>query len=258
MTNSKIQSYTPRTHSRIKNNSETPFVLLVLTKSNESENIRNEFPVRVLRYLAKRAMATDDSTCKDIIKSRNLPLPEEPILFLKPSTSLIQEGQNIIIPKTFNKVAHEVELACVIAKRCKNVSKASAMQFVGGYCLALDMTAQCHLQIARSKGMPWALGKGFDTSTPVSRLFTPDEVSDPHKLKLWLKVNGNIRQRGNTADMIFKIPDIIEYASKHMTLEPFDVILTGTPGGADPVAPGDIIECGMGDLVEMKFNVVAE
>ncbi|XP_037892454.1 acylpyruvase FAHD1, mitochondrial [Glossina fuscipes] len=108
---------------------------------------------------------------RDIIKSRKLPIPEEPILFLKPSTSLIQEGQNIIIPKVFSKVAHEVELACVIGRRCRNVSKGSAMQFVGGYCLALDMTAQCSLQVARSKGMPWSLGKGFDTSTSVSRSF---------------------------------------------------------------------------------------
>ncbi|KAI9579954.1 acylpyruvase FAHD1, mitochondrial-like isoform X1 [Glossina fuscipes] len=233
--------------------------------------------MRVLRYLGRRTMATDDSKCKlesfvtynkkilgaglnymDIIKSRNLPIPEEPILFLKPSTSLIQEGQNIIIPKVFSKVAHEVELACVIGRRCRNVSKGSAMQFVGGYCLALDMTAQCSLQVARSKGLPWSLGKGFDTSTPVSRLFTPDEIQDPHKLELWLKVNGNIRQTGNTGDMIFKIPDIIEYASKHMTLEPCDIILTGTPGGADPVAPGDVIECGLGDLIEMKFEVKAE
>lgn len=154
----------------------------------------------------------------------------------------------------FTKVAFEVELGVVIGKRCKNVTKASAMDYVGGYCLALDMTAQCALGVARSKGEPWSLGKGFDTSTPVSRFIKLEDITDPHNVDLWLKVNGEDKQKGNTADLIFKVDDLIAYTSQYMTLEPNDILLTGTPKGSSPIKDGDVIECGMGKLIEMKFK----
>lgn len=162
------------------------------------------------------------------------------------------------VSEPFSKIAHEVELGVIIAKKCKNVSKSEAMQYVGGYCLALDMTAQCVMADLRPKGLPWTLGKAFDTSTPVSEPLPLNMVTNPHNLQLWLNVNGNQRQCGNTSDMIFKIPELIEYISKYMTLEPYDLILTGTPGGAGQVSPGDSIECGLGDLVKMKFKVKGE
>lgn len=131
--------------------------------------------------------------------------------------------------------------------------KESALEYVGGYCLALDMTAQCFLGEARSKGEPWTLGKGFDTSTPVSRLISIEEIKQPHKVDLWLKVNGESKQSGNTSDLIFNINDLIAYTSKYMTLEPNDIILTGTPKGAQPIKNGDTIECGIGNLIKMSF-----
>lgn len=151
-------------------------------------------------------------------------------------------------------MAHEVELGVVIGKDCKNVSSEEAMAFVGGYCLALDMTAQCELGEARKNGHPWSLGKGFDTSTPVSRLLKSEEIGDPNSLNLWLKVNGEIIQKGNTGDLIFNVADLISHCSKYMTLEPNDIILTGTPKNSLPVKDGDVIECGIGDLIKMKFN----
>lgn len=111
---------------------------------------------------------------------------------------------------------------------------------------------------ARAKGHPWSLGKGFDTSTPVSDFIPSSKINDPHNLPLWLKVNGKLCQQGNTKDLIFKIPDLIAHASKYMTLEANDLILTGTPDGASPVAPGDIIECGLGDILQLKFSVKCE
>ncbi|XP_005190578.1 acylpyruvase FAHD1, mitochondrial isoform X2 [Musca domestica] len=190
----------------------------------------------------------------DIVRERNVPVPKDPVVFLKPSTSLIQEGQDIVIPKVFTKVAHEVELGVVIGKKCKNVSRDEALSFIGGYCLALDMTAQCDLGEARKNGHPWSLGKGFDTSTPVSRLLKPEEIADPHNLDLWLKVNDKLVQEGNTADLIFNVADLISFCSKYMTLEPNDIILTGTPKNSLPVKNGDVIECGIGKLIKMKFN----
>ncbi|XP_030565200.1 acylpyruvase FAHD1, mitochondrial [Drosophila novamexicana] len=192
------------------------------------------------------------------VRAKNVPVPQVPIVFLKPTTSYLREGCPIILPKVFTKVAYEVELGVVIGSRCKNVSKAQAMQHVGGYCLALDLTAQCNLAAARASGGSWTLGKGFDTSTPVSRLIPFDAVEDPHALPLWLKVNGELKQSGCTADLVFKVPDIIAYVSKYMTLEPNDLILTGTPNGSDAFKAGDVIECGLADLATMKFNVCAE
>ncbi|XP_017074579.1 acylpyruvase FAHD1, mitochondrial [Drosophila eugracilis] len=194
----------------------------------------------------------------DVVKARNVPVPSEPLVFLKPTTSYLQEGQPIILPKVFTKVAYEVELGVVIGKPCKNVSKADAMKYVAGYCLALDLTAQCNLGAARAAGHPWTLGKGFDTSTPVSKFIPLDQVKDPHNLPLWLTVNKDVKQKGCTADLIFKVPDIISYVSKYMTLEPNDLILTGTPNGSDAFKAGDVIECGMGDLAKLTFQVCAE
>ncbi|XP_073819404.1 oxaloacetate tautomerase FAHD1, mitochondrial isoform X2 [Musca autumnalis] len=194
----------------------------------------------------------------DIVRERNVPVPKDPVVFLKPTTSLIQEGQDIVIPKVFTKVAHEVELGVVIGKHCKNVSRDEALSFVGGYCLALDMTAQCELGEARKNGHPWSLGKGFDTSTPVSRLLKPQEIADPHNLDLWLKVNDKLVQEGNTADLIFNVADLISFCSKYMTLEPNDIILTGTPKNSLPIKDGDVIECGIGNLIKMKFNCKKE
>ncbi|KAH8381814.1 hypothetical protein KR009_000318 [Drosophila setifemur] len=194
----------------------------------------------------------------DVVKARNVPVPKEPLVFLKPTSSYIQEGQPIILPKVFTKVAYEVELGVVIGKPCKNVSKEDAMNYVAGYCLALDLTAQCHLGEARAAGHPWTLGKGFDTSTPVSTFIPLEKVKDPHNLPLWLKVNGEEKQKGCTADLIFKVPDIIAHVSQYMTLEPNDLILTGTPNGSDAFKAGDVIECGMAELAKLKFQVCGE
>ncbi|XP_022210023.1 acylpyruvase FAHD1, mitochondrial [Drosophila obscura] len=194
----------------------------------------------------------------DVVKARNVPVPKEPLVFLKPTSSYLREGHPIILPKVFSKVAYEVELGVVIGTRCKNVSKQDAMKYVSGYCLALDLTAQCNLTAARAAGHPWTLGKGFDTSTPVSKFIPFDDVDDPHALPLWLKVNGEVKQKGCTADLIFKVPDIIAYVSKYMTLEPNDLILTGTPNGSDAFKAGDEIECGMAEFATLKFQVCGE
>lgn len=106
--------------------------------------------------------------------------------------------------------------------------------------------------------MPWSIGKGFDTACPVSRFVTKKEIPDPSNMQLWCTVNGKIIQEGNTKDLIFSVPQLISFISQYMTLEPNDLILTGTPPGAGPIVPGDVIEGGIKDIVTMKFPVVAE
>jgi len=110
---------------------------------------------------------------------------------------------------------------------------------------------------AKKAGLPWTLAKGFDTACPISEFIDKSLISDPQKVNLWLKVNGEMRQQASTADMIFSIPYLISWISGFISLEPGDLILTGTPAGVGPVRPGDVIECGLNELVTMTFGVDA-
>lgn len=193
----------------------------------------------------------------DVVKEKGQPTPTKPIIYQKPTSTYIREGQQIVLPKIHANVLHEIELGVIIGKRCKNVSKDEAMQYAGGYCLALDLTAKTDF-FEDDSIEPWTFAKGFDTSTPVSRFIEASEVRDPHNLSLWLCVNGEKRIGGNTKDLIFNIPYLISHLSQHMTLEPSDLILTGTPAGAAALKPGDQLKCGLGDVVKMKFSVIGE
>ena len=159
------------------------------------------------------------------------------------------------MPSDTKEIHHEVELGVVIGDTAKGVSESDAMDYVAGYTLALDMTNRIAQNHAKTKGLPWSLAKGFDTSCPISEFVEKSSVPDPHTLHLWLKVNGESRQDGNTSDMMFSVPFLVSWISQHFTLERGDVILTGTPAGVGPVVSGDVIECGLDSLVKMKFDV---
>ncbi|KAK9136847.1 hypothetical protein Sjap_007441 [Stephania japonica] len=182
-------------------------------------------------------------------------VPKEPVLFLKPTSSYVQSGGTIEVPHPLESLHYEVELAVVIGRKARDVAEATAMDYVGGYALALDMTAREIQSAAKSAGLPWTVSKGQDTFTPISSLLTKAMVPDPDNLELWLKVDGEIRQQGSTRDMIFKIPFLISHISSIMTLLEGDVILTGTPEGVGPVKIGQEITAGITDLVDVKFDV---
>ncbi|ODM87928.1 Acylpyruvase FAHD1, mitochondrial [Orchesella cincta] len=179
-------------------------------------------------------------------------------LLTEPASSYITEGTPIKIPKGCTSLHHEIELGVVIGQKGTDIPEGSAMNHVAGYVLALDMTARDFQNIAKKKGNPWDLAKGFDTSCPVGKFIPKDAVSDPHNLELWCKVNGALKQNGNTKDMIFSIPYLISYISQYFTLEPNDIILTGTPAGVSGVNAGDIIQGGLGNLAEIEFKVAGK
>lgn len=187
---------------------------------------------------------------------------EKPAIFLKPLSSIIYEGQAIVRPKAVSDLHHEVELGLIISKKAKGIKAAEWQSYVGGYVLGLDMTARCQQTKAKAAGLPWTLGKCWDTFTALSKELPVESLSNPMAVQLWLNVNGKERQNGSTADMIHSIPSLVEYISTVMTLEPGDVVLTGTPDGIGPVLPGDVITAGLLDgpggksLVEVKFPVV--
>jgi len=184
---------------------------------------------------------------------------EQPLFFLKPNSSVIPDGAPIVRPKAVTDLHHEVELGVVIGKRAKSVPAAEAMSYVSGYLLALDMTARDLQAKAKAAGSPWTQSKCYDTFTPLSDIVPASAVADPHALDLTLAIDGVVKQNGNTRDMLHKIPDLIAFTSTVMTLEPGDVILTGTPEGVGPVLPGQTITATLGgDLITIKHAVVQE
>jgi acylpyruvate hydrolase len=175
--------------------------------------------------------------------------------FLKPTTSYVRPNNFIEIPLN-SDVHHEVELGVVIGKKGRDISSKEAMDFVAGYALCLDLTCRNLQTQAKNQGLPWTISKGFDTFCPVGDFIDKQKISDPHNIELWLKVDGQLKQKGNTNQMIFKIPQLIEYISSIMTLEVGDLILTGTPEGVGPIKSEQIIEAGISEIYEMKFQTI--
>jgi 2,4-diketo-3-deoxy-L-fuconate hydrolase len=192
---------------------------------------------------------------RDHAKESNMPLPEKPVVFSKFSSAVIAPGEPVVIPRTTRQVDYEAELAVVIGRRAKNVSADRALDYVLGYTALNDVTAR-DFQFGDGQ---WQRGKSCDTFAPMGQaIITTDEIPDPHKLAIKLKLNGQIMQDSNTDQLIFGVPQLIEFISQTITLEPGDVIATGTPAGVGfarqpPVflQPGDAMEVlieGMGGL----------
>jgi acylpyruvate hydrolase len=168
------------------------------------------------------------------------PPPREPMLFLKPSSAIIGDGQDIEAGPV-GRVDHEVELALVIGRSAHRVSEEQALEHVSHLAVLNDITARDIQAEARQAGNPWTLAKGMDTFAPISRPILRGNI-DVHDLELLLKVNGEVRQKGTTADMIFPPELLITYISEYMTLEAGDIIATGTPKGVGPLEDGDRVE----------------
>jgi 5-oxopent-3-ene-1,2,5-tricarboxylate decarboxylase/2-hydroxyhepta-2,4-diene-1,7-dioate isomerase len=195
----------------------------------------------------------------------NAPFPKEPVFFGKTINTLITNNKPIVYPKILyndeerRRVDYEVELAFIISKNCKNVSKQNANDYILGYSVFLDMTARNMQVNDRNIKLPWYRSKNFDTFGPIGPEIIPhNEILDPHNLNIELKVNGEIRQSSNTKYLLFKIPDIIEYISQFLTLETGDIVATGTPGGVGPILPGDKIEASIEKIGTISHLVVLE
>lgn len=167
--------------------------------------------------------------------------PAAPVLFMKPASSVIGDGETVHIPSYSQECHYEVELAVLIGKQCRAVQAEKAMEYVAGYGVGIDMTLRDVQNGLKAKGLPWEIAKGFDTSCPLSDFVPANMVADPHALNLKLAVNGEPRQDGWSSDMIHRIPQIVAHISAIFTLEPGDVILTGTPAGVGQVRAGDVM-----------------
>jgi 2-keto-4-pentenoate hydratase/2-oxohepta-3-ene-1,7-dioic acid hydratase in catechol pathway len=199
---------------------------------------------------------------RDHARESKMEIPEEPVIFFKASSSLVGPNDDLVMPKHARKVDWEVELAVVMEKKCNYIEPEQALEYVAGYVLHNDYSERV-FQLER--GGQWVKGKSADTFAPLGPfLATRDEIPDTSKLGMWLKVNGEFRQRSSTAEMVFDVPTLISYVSQFMTLLPGDVISTGTPAGVglgmkpqQYLQVGDIVELGIDRLGVSRQNVVA-
>ena len=183
------------------------------------------------------------------------PVPVTPMVFLKPASALVSSGGSIVLPKESSDIHHEVELVALIGMGGKDIPESKALTHVAGFGVGLDMTARDIQASAKSKGHPWTVSKGFDSFAPLGDFVPALAAGDPQDLIIELRVNGESRQRGRTADMIFTVAALVAYCSSIMTLEPGDLIFTGTPEGVGPVVEGDVLEATVTGLPALKVNV---
>jgi 2-keto-4-pentenoate hydratase/2-oxohepta-3-ene-1,7-dioic acid hydratase in catechol pathway len=184
-------------------------------------------------------------------------VPAEPVVFLKPSTALVANGGTVVFPPFSHDLHHEVEMVVVIGAAVRSVPESAALDAVAGYAVGLDMTLRDVQAVAKKQGLPWAVAKGFDTSAPLSLAVERSVVPDPGALTLSLRVNGQVRQHASTADMIFSVPRLVSFLSGIFTLEPGDLIFTGSPEGVAGVRPGDVLEADLERVGRLRVSVVA-
>ncbi len=199
---------------------------------------------------------------RDHAEESQIPIPADPVVFSKMATSVIAHGEPIVLTKATKKVDYEAELAVVIGKEGREIKAKDAMDYVAGYTCLHDVSER-HYQLEKAGGQ-WLLGKSFDTFCPMGPgLVTKDEIKNPHALDVTFRLNGKVMQKSNTKHLIFDIPAIIAYLSKVCTLEPGDVISTGTPGGVGfarkpPVflKPGDVCRVEVAKIGALENPVV--
>ncbi len=185
-------------------------------------------------------------------------VPSKPSFFLKPPSSLISDNSTVVLPRVSARVDYEVELAVVMKSVVKNSAPVNVKGKILGYTILVDVTARDIQAEAKKAGMPWTIAKGYDTFAPLGpRIVGVEEVNEKD-LDIWLKVNGEYKQRGNTDQMIFSVEELVSYISHIMTLEPMDVIATGTPSGVGPMEDGDAVEAGIEHIGVLRFRAVRE
>jgi 2,4-diketo-3-deoxy-L-fuconate hydrolase len=199
----------------------------------------------------------------DHAKETNATLPEKPIFFDKATTAINGPYDDIVLPSNYDTVDYEIELAVLIGRRARRVSRAEALAHVAGYLICNDVSERT---AQRKEGGQWYRAKSFDTFAPLGPyLVTADEIGDPHELSLVLRIDGAVRQNGNTSNLIFDIPYLIEFISRNITLEPGDIITTGTPAGVgmgmNPpgfLKPGQLVELEVTGLGTQRSRIVRE
>jgi len=182
-------------------------------------------------------------------------VPKTPVIFIKPVTTITYSGNNIRLPFQSQDVHFETELVVAIGNTGKNIIVQEALDYVEGYGIGIDVTARDLQQQAKEKSLPWTVSKGFDTFAPISNFIPAGEIEDPQQLTFELEVNGQIKQRGDTSKMIFPVAHLISELSHFFTLNPGDLIFTGTPEGVGPIHSGDQLKATLSGKTTLEVGV---
>lgn len=166
---------------------------------------------------------------------------KDPVIFLKPAIALTTK-KIVELPSDVGSIHYEVELVALIGREGRNIPQEKAIEYIQGYAVGLDLTLRDVQRVAKQKGLPWTLAKGFDDSAPVGSFISASEVPNVYDLNITLYQNGVLRQNSNTSHMIYKLDFLLSYISRFMTLEVGDLFFTGTPEGVGPINPGDVLK----------------
>ena len=180
-------------------------------------------------------------------KELDNPVPQVPVVFIKPDTALVQSGGEVLLPQMSQNVQHEVEMVVLLGSGGKHIRERDALAHVAGYGVGIDVTARDIQSEAKNFAYPWAVGKGFDSFAPISEFVPAERIANPRGLQLLLTVNGDPRQEGNTDDMLFGVARLIAHLSGIFTLQCGDLIFTGTPAGVQRFETGDRLDALLSD-----------
>ncbi|SMD05735.1 fumarylacetoacetate hydrolase family protein [Pedobacter africanus] len=188
-------------------------------------------------------------------KELNNPVPDQPVIFLKPDTALLKDNKPFYIPEFSSDIHYELELVLKICKEGKHISEKFAHKYYEELGLGIDFTARDIQTAHKTKGLPWELAKAFDHSAAVSDFIPKTQFEDIYKLQFELKVNNSIRQKGNTANLLFSFEKILAFVSQYITLKKGDLIFTGTPAGVGKVNQGDKLEAWLEGQQLLDFDI---
>ncbi|MFL6621514.1 MAG: fumarylacetoacetate hydrolase family protein [Sulfurifustis sp.] len=183
------------------------------------------------------------------------PNKEPPFFFTKPADAIVASGSTIPYPLATQNCAYEMELVVAIGKEGVNISRDTALDYIYGYAAGIDLTRRDLQTAMRDKGRPWDVGKAFDRAAPISAIHRAADIGHPASGRIWLKLNGEIKQDSDLKQLIWPVPDIIAYLSKLFILKPGDLIYTGTPAGVGPVKPGDQLAGAVEGVDEIQLKI---
>lgn len=181
---------------------------------------------------------------------------EPPFFFMKPADAVVGDGNSVHYPPATSNLHYEMELVVAIGKAGANISQQRAASHIWGYGVGIDLTRRDLQQNAKNMGRPWDAGKGFDESAPISPLHPAEQIGHPQAGRIWLEVNGQIKQDSDISKLIWSVPEVIEHLSGLFTLMPGDLIYTGTPAGVGPVVAGDLIKGGVDGVASITIQLV--
>jgi fumarylpyruvate hydrolase len=207
------------------------------------------------RFAVRRIICVGRNYAEHAREMGHDPDREPPFFFMKPADAVVDDGASVPYPSLTKNLNHEIELVVAIGKGGSEIAAAQALDHVFGYAVGIDLTRRDLQQVAKDLRRPWDWAKGFDRSAPMGALRRAAEIGHPAKGRIWLTVNGAIRQDSDLSELIWSVPDVIAFISQAMVLQPGDLVMTGTPAGVGPLVRGDKVAGGVAGVGEIAISI---